>query len=306
MTKDPVFEDAAREWLEQIRDRVRLSTYTQYRLKLEKNILPYFTGVRLGEISAASVREFYGKLLEDGVNENYAVHILAQLRMMLRSLYPACGLPNPLGEFALPRNSRTPARREDFREADCYDALYRSLTEQPTLTKAGILLTLTIGLRIGELCALKWSDIDLEEGTLTVKRSLQRVSGGGGSRLVFYAPQSSAGERVIPLTPYLRSFLEPFRKEGSLFFLSGSQTPVEPRTMQYRLRAFLKREGLPDLSFSELRKLFANRCVSRGVDLVTLTDLLGNATVQSTCAYFPRSTMDAKVAAVGLAAGGEE
>ncbi len=183
------------------------------------------------------------------------------------------------------------------------EKLCQVLTQSPNPTKAGILLTLFSGLRIGELCALRWRDFDLEEGLVTVRQTLQRISAGENTGLVLTDLKGEPGERVIPLAPFLREILEEMRRDEFCFFLSGKEAPVEPRTMQYRLRALLKSEGMPDVNFSGLRRLFISRCLSSGVDLVTVTDLLGNATVQSTYASCTPSTLYSKTRAIELVAG---
>ena len=184
------------------------------------------------------------------------------------------------------------------------ERLCQALTKDPTPTKAGILLTLFGGLKIGELCALRWEDVNLDEGLVSVRQTLQRISVGENTGLVLIDLKGGSGERVIPLAPFLREVLEGMRREESCFFLSGKETPVEPRTMQYRLRSLLKSEGLPDISFSSLRKLFISRCMSSGVDLVTITEILGNATVQSTYASCSRPSLRSKIEAIGLVAEG--
>ena len=199
---------------------------------------------------------------------------------------------------------RERGRGEILYDETLCERLCQSLTKDPTPTKAGILLTLFGGLKIGELCALRWEDVDLDEGLVSVRQTLQRISVGENTGLVLIDLKGGPGERVIPLAPFLREILEGMRREESCFFLSGKETPVEPRTMQYRLRALLKSEGLPDISFSSLRKLFISRCMSSGVDLVTITEILGNATVQSTYASCSRPSLRSKIEAIGLVAEG--
>lgn len=302
--ENPTFDTVAALWLEQIKMRVRLSSYAQYKAKLEKNILPYFEGMRIRELSGSTVQSFYEQLLQEGYNGRYAADMLSQLKMVLRFAASEYGLPDPSVNTRPVKTAAAACREAPL----CDEAGYRRLCEILMMgsdrTKAGILLTLLTGLRIGELCALRWSDIDLERRILTVRRSLQRVSAGEENGLIFSAPQGRAGEREIPLSPFLADFLGRLREEGDVFFLSGTDKPVEPRTMQYRLRALLKREGLPDLSFSQLRGLFISRSVNRGADLTALTEVLGNVTVQSAVVYCQKPTMDSKRRAVELV--GEE
>ncbi len=202
------------------------------------------------------------------------------------------------------KQGRERGRGEFLYDETLCERLCQALTKDPTPTKAGILLTLFGGLKIGELCALRWEDVNLDEGLVSVRQTLQRISVGENTGLVLIDLKGGPGERVIPLAPFLREILGRLQGERGTFFLSGKETPVEPRTMQYRLRALLKSEGLPDISFSSLRKLFISRCMSSGVDLVTITEILGNATVQSTYASCSRPSLRSKIEAIGLVAEG--
>ena len=300
MAEYPVFKDGAAEWLEYIKSRVRLSSYAQYKLKLEKNILPYFAETAFCELSEREISAFYAKLLSDGVTQRYAVSNLSLLQLITKSLSQLYNVPDPAAKVDLPRVSSAESVDKIYDEYS-FERLCKAVSDKPDLTKAGIALTLFTGLRIGELCALKWSDIDLDKGVLTVSKSLQRVSTGEGGGLVISSPQSRAGMRTVPITPRLSGYLQRFRAEGNRYFLTGTLMPAEPRTMQYRLRAFLKKERLPQISFSELRKLFIGRCISRGADIAALTEILGNASVQSTLLYCQKASMDSKVRAVELA-----
>ena len=298
--KDMLFSDAVYEWLEHIKSRVRLSSYVQYKVKLEKNVLPYFADAALDGITADSVKAFYGQLLKDNINERYAANILSLLKMIMKYLSGAYGFVDPLAGMELPRPQRganTAALYDEY----SFQRLYKALLDKPDLTKAGILMTLFTGLRIGELCALKWEDIDLKNNVITVSKSLQRVSAGESGGLVMSVPKSRAGERIVPIVPLLAEYLRQFKADGEKYFLSGKNSPAEPRTMQYRLRSFLKKEQLPDISFREIRKMFINRCVSNGADIATLSEILGNITVQSTLPYCSKPTMDSKMRTVELA-----
>ena len=194
-------------------------------------------------------------------------------------------------------------QRKTIGEVEVYDEiycrhLYKALTTSPDLTKAGILLTLFAGLKIGELCALKWSDIDLENSVITVSKTLQRISIGGKTDLSLTDVKPDSA-RKIPIAPFLKDILVRFEADGDKYFLSGKDIPVEARTMQYRLQSFLKKEELPGISFNELRKLFINRCMRKGIDLATLADILGTTGAYLTCS---KASMDSKIEAINLIA----
>lgn len=294
------FETAAARWLESVKPRVKPTSCAQYTVKLEKNILPYFGKLKIKDITADKLKAFGEHLTAEGLTPQYTYDILIQVKMITKYISRACGCPDPAIDAVFPRPEQDTAKKS-------YDEIYcrhlcEALTDAPDLTKSGILLTLFAGLKIGELCALKWSDIDLENGFLNISKTLQRISAGGNTGLVLTELKSGSGSRKVPLAAFLQDILRRFQTDGDKFFLSGTASPIEPRTMQYRLRSFLKKEYLPDISFSELRRLFIDRCVNSGVDIVTITDILGNSSVQSTLYCCTKPTMDSKVKAVNLIA----
>ena len=297
--KYPAFCLAAEEWLEDIRSKVKLSSYAQYKIKLEKNILPFFGEIELDKISSEKVNEFYGYLLTVGTGESYAANILSLIKMIMKYLSRVYGIPDPTVGTGLSK-SAAEHKRSDAYDDESYKRLCSVLTCDTDLTKCGILLTLYTGLKIGELCALKWADIDLKAGKITVTRSIQRISTEEGSTLIF--TESDKRAREIPLTGTLCDILKKWETRDEYYLLSGNDAPIEPRTMQYRLRALLKKEYLPDVSFSGLRKLFIKRCISHGAQVTVLADILGNSSVQSAVAYCEKPTLSGKIRTIDLMA----
>ncbi len=288
----PLFSVGAAEWIDHIKSRIRLSSYAQYKVKLEKNILPYFADIRINKITVEKVKMFQEHLLSEGMSERYTANILSVLKMIMKYLSNKYDFVDPTAGLELPKEQNVSGVASVYDEYS-FQKMYRVLFDRPDLTKAGILVTLYTGLRIGELCALKWSDIDLENGTITVSKTIQRVSMGDAGGLIMDAPKSRAGMRTVPVTPPLAEYLRPFVTDGEKYFLSGTSAPLEPRTMQYRLRSFLNREGLPNITFGKLRKLFIERCVSP--DIAALSEILGNATVQNVLPYCAKPTMNTKI-----------
>lgn len=295
------FSDAAEEWLQHIKNYVKISTYAQYKLKLEKNILPYFDKVLLTDIDADKIHNFYSALSDDKLSESYISNILSIFKMIMKYLSSSYGFADPTKEIIIKKPDHSRISDTISNEFD-FQRLYNVLLDKPDLTKAGILLTLFLGLKTGELCALKWGDIDLENKIIVINKSLQRVSSDGGTDLVLSELSDRSGLRIVPVIRVLADYLEPFKTDDEKFFLSAKNEPIEPRTMQYRLKSLLKKEKLPEISFSELRKVFVSRCINQGADIATLSDILGNVSVQSIISCCPRPTMESKKKTVELVA----
>lgn len=146
-------------------------------------------------------------------------------------------------------------------------------------TNSGILISAVTGMRIGELCALKWSDIDLEKRIITVTKTMQRIKNTGGktaTKIVITPPKSKTSAREIPLPEVLYSHLKIMKKDDNCYVLTGEKIFAEPRTMQYRFKSVLKKLCLPQVNFHALRHMFATRCVAIGVDVKTLSEILAH------------------------------
>ena len=151
------------------------------------------------------------------------------------------------------------------------------------------------GMRLGELCSLKWADFDFGDRTVTVNRTVQRIMAEGyitKTVLMETAPKSESSKRTIPLTDEMIKLLKMRREDGDYVF--GGNKPLEPRTMQYRLKKILKEAGVDDRNFHILRHTFATNCVESGMDVKTLSMILGHFDVKITLNRYVHPTMDSR------------
>lgn len=153
------------------------------------------------------------------------------------------------------------------------------------------------GLRIGELCALRWENIGIEKRILTVKNTIQRIQDFGGSnktRLIITEPKSQSSKRTIPIPDCLMPMLAEMKGRIDSFVLTGTNKPIEPRTMQYRFKRILKNVNLPSYKFHSLRHAFASGAIELGFDVKTLSEILGHSSVQVTLDRYVHSSMEHK------------
>lgn len=159
--------------------------------------------------------------------------------------------------------------------------------------KLRILLCLFTGLRVGELCGLTWGDIDFENGTLSVKRTVQRINKRGSSEVIIGSPKSKTSVRIVPIPKFLLDLLSQQKRQQAIL-LSGTAKPVEPRTIQYRFKAVLKACQLRNVPFHLLRHTYATVCIANGFDPKTLSELLGHADASITLNRYVHSSMQMK------------
>lgn len=286
----------AGEWLEITRSRVKESTYIKYEALLRCHILPQLGDCRPAELNTARLAAFSRHLSQEkGLAPKTVRDILTCLRGLLR--YVAGQWPGELPpvELICPREE---AREPRVLSREEQQRLVETLLREPDACRLGVLLALLTGLRIGELCALRWADIDPETGLLWVRATMQRLGlPGGGTRVVIGTPKSSRSCRCIPLTRQAMALCQGMRpRNGAAFVLTGTERYMEPRTLQYRFERYTAESGLEGVHFHTLRHSFATRCVEVGFELKTLSEILGHASTSVTLQRYVHSSLALKQA----------
>lgn len=167
------------------------------------------------------------------------------------------------------------------------------------LLNVGVLLCLFTGLRIGEICALRWDSISLDDCTIHVQRTMQRIQTPEGSerktKIIITTPKSNCSLRTIPLPAYLVGVLSQFDHTPNGYVLTGdNNTFIEPRTMQNHFKRILSCCSINDANFHALRHTFATRCIELGIDVKTLSEILGHASVTITMNRYVHPSLEMK------------
>jgi integrase len=168
-------------------------------------------------------------------------------------------------------------------------------------SKLGVLLCLYTGLRVGEICALTWADIALDNHTLTVNRTMQRVQNmnemeSKKTNVLITEPKSIYSNRIIPVPDCLISILESFKpKMTNTYVLTGkTEHYIEPRTYQNRFKTYIAASGIRDANFHSTRHTFATRCVELGFEIKSLSEILGHSSVNITLNRYVHPSFDMK------------
>lgn len=281
-------------WLDDERNKVKESTYANYAMKLQKHILPRFSGMKYEALTVHHLNDFIQEKLNSGLSEKYVSDIVILMKSAARFGSRNYNYPNIIEFVALPKAldkaEKTLLNQEEQQR------LREEIMRDQTPSNVGILLASATGIRIGELCALKWSDIDLDKSILTVKQTIQRVCNVAkkGTHLVLSSPKSRSSIRQIPIPDFILPILRTARTADDCYVLSGTHKLVEPRIMQYRFKSLLKHLSLPQVSFHKLRHQFATRCVELGFDIKTLSEILGHHSVEVTLNRYVHSSIERK------------
>ena len=271
-----------REWLNAVVNRVKESTLANYKNKFEKHILPEFGDIQCADLTAGRINAFINKKLADGLSASYVRDIFTVFKTMLKYAQEEYGFRLSLKNVVLPKVERKQVEKISDAEQK---KLVSYLKANMSLTAFGILLSLFMGLRIGELCGLKWDDVDFQHKVLRIRRTVQRITSANGNRktkIVISAPKSATSFREIAIPDMLMKYFEMFRDEADHFILSGADKPVEPRTMQYRYKKILQSAEVENHNYHKLRHTFATNSAEKGFNVKALSAVLGHSSVTLT------------------------
>lgn len=286
------------EWLCLKRSCVKESTYVKYEAVLRKYIKPELGKHYTDTLSEVLLEQFGYDLLH---REQLSVKTVRDILSILRAILDYAVRQNPLLRpltIVYPKESQKEMRvLTDDEQKRFAGYLLGSMDE----CRFGVLLALLTGLRIGEVCALKWSDISLEERTIRIRQTMQRLKNTDDAakertRIAFGEPKSSRSARVIPLNDYTAKLCAKWKVNNpAAYILTGSeQIYMEPRTLQYRMKRYAGDCGLEDVHFHTLRHSFATRCVEAGFEIKSLSEILGHSSTRITLNCYVHSSMELK------------
>ena len=283
----PTLGLVSERWLEQLRGAVKPSTWSNYAAIARKYIPPELAAAPISSVTNEALDSLLSAAAEPPGRGRLSASRLNGISTVIRGIFDYAGRSG-LCELKYSLKVKSGARRDAKLPLNPEEqrALERRLLADGGPVSAGILLSLYTGLRIGELCALRWGDISLAAGTLNVRRTVQRIRilDAGPyephTRLIFDEPKSASSRRMIPLPEFLTALLRPFEAAEEAWLLTGSaERFMEPRTLQNRFRSVLDAAGVRRVNFHTLRHTFATNCVNLGCDAKTLSELLGHADV---------------------------
>ena len=301
------FASFCEEWLCVKRNRVKESTYVKYDSMLSKHVLPKLGGCAPSALSTQLIEQFKQELLSESLAPKTVKDILIMLSSILK--YNAKQYPDAYQavEISYPKEQKKEARVLSTEEQQRFVAYLQ--TDMDTC-KFGVILALLTGLRIGELCALQWKNISLQNKTVHVDATMQRLRDLEHikkTKIVIGSPKSDASIRTIPLTERAARLCEQNDPHcPAAFLLTGTEKFMEPRQMQKKLARYTADCELKGVHFHTIRHTFATRCVEAGFEIKSLSEILGHASTSITLERYVHSSMELKrvnmdkLASVGL------
>ncbi len=289
-------KEIALAWKDDKRCYVKRSTFAAYVLILENHILPSFG--EYDTLNDSRVQDFVLRKLDSGLCVKTVKDILIVLKMVMRfgvkngwMNYCEWDIKYPTTESSNEIEVLTVANHRKILEFVKLNFTFRNL---------GIYISLTTGLRIGEICGLKWSDIDVVNGTITVRRTIERIYIIDGenkhTELIVNTPKTKNSCRDIPMCKELMTIVKPLKKvvNDDFYVLTNEEKPTEPRTYRNYYHRLMKRLGIPRLKYHGLRHSFATRCIESNCDYKTVSVLLGHANITTTLNLYVHPNMEQK------------
>lgn len=295
------FYDISIQWLNMKAPTIKLSSYTRYSNLLKTYLYPKYKDTLIGDISPESVNSYIHILLTDakknktGLSPKTVQCIISLLKSILDYAYRMNYVSSIATSYISIKQEQKPMH---ILSTTDQNLLTTYIYKHPTPTNIGILLCLYTGMRIGEICALKWSDILWNEHCVVIEKTLQRLQNNdttsSKTSIIITAPKSSCSIRKVPLPDELYDMLYKYKQNDETFILTGTISYIEPRTMQNRYKSILKQCNIQDINFHSLRHTFATRCVELGFDVKSLSEILGHANVNITLNRYVHPSMEQK------------
>ena len=283
-------------WQEDKRPYVKQSTFAAYMLMLENHILPFFGEYK--ELSEKTVQAFVLEKIDAGLSVKSIKDILIVLKMVMK--YGVKHEWMNYYEWDIKYPIATSSKDIEVLTIANHKKILNYIQKNFTFRNLGIYVCLSTGLRIGEVCALKWEDIDVDSGTITVQRTIERIYIIEGDKkhteLVMNTPKTKNSYREIPMSKELFTLIKPLKKvvNGSFFVLTNEEVPTEPRTYRNYYKQLMDKLEIPKIKFHGLRHSFATRCIESNCDYKTVSVLLGHSNITTTLNLYVHPNMDQK------------
>lgn len=296
------FKKLLRAWQDSNSLSLKRGTINKYSNLIESQIIPKIGKLPVSEITASQINNFLSELSCEGrldgtggLSPSY-IRTISYIITAAISFGASEAICQPLkGKIhkpSIPKRELQILTHSEQAKIEAY------VLNNLSPTAVGVMLSLYAGLRIGEVCAISWDDVDLLDEIITIRHTVSRIKSTNGIQktiLVLDEPKTKTSKRIIPLSPALLAILQRFKPlSKSPFIASNSENFVSPRTYEDRFQRLLTLNQISSINFHTLRHTFATRCIEVGVDVKTLSEILGHADVSITLNTYVHSSIEMK------------
>ncbi len=290
MIDKSLFSGDIYNWLKSVKISCKKSSYSNYEYTVYAHLIPKFGKYKRKQINKNMINEFTENMLNNGFSPKTVKDILMILQQILK--YNNINI-----NITMPKISK---KEIQILTKEHQKILEQKLKNYINEDYFGIFLCLYTGLRIGELCALKWENIDLNNNVIRVEKTLIRVKNYDKNMkqktvVILDEPKSVSSIRNIPIPVFIIPILKRLQKENEYFFLTGTTKFIEPRSYTNHYKSIMNSINLNQYNFHALRHTFATRCIEIGCDPKTLSEILGHSDVKITLDRYVHPSFDNKI-----------
>lgn len=288
------------QWLERNKLHLKGATINKYSYMITTHIVPDLGNIGITDISSSKINLFLDNKLKNGRKDGkggLSPSYVKTLAIIIESALDFAIEEGIYNTQKKPINKpRTTKKDITILSSENIEKIENISKDKRDLIWLGTYLALHTGMRIGEVCALSWSDIDFNKKVIHINHTLTRVlDDKNKTKTILDSPKTEASKREIPLCSTIETLLEEeYAKRKSDFVVSEKYAFIGTRTFEYRYKQFLKNNNIQDINFHSLRHTFATRCVQVGVDIKSLSEILGHANVSITLNTYVHSSIETK------------
>lgn len=290
--KKILYKDWIYTWLLEKKDYIKESTYANYSNNIFNHIIPKLGNYYLNELNHKVIQDFLLELSKNGRKDNtggLAEKTIKDITIIIKGSIKKGINEDKIKHIELTFNYP----KDNNKENKLYVLTKREQNKITNYVLAninsrniGLLISLYSGIRIGELCALRWEDVDFKKNCLTINKTIQRVyikdKDKNISKVIITTPKTKNANREIPINKDFLEILKKVRLDKEHYILTGNEKYIEPRTYRKYFNKILDELKIKHFNFHSLRHTFATNCISLGVDYKTVSELLGHANVNIT------------------------
>jgi integrase len=283
-------------WQADKKQYIKKSSYSAYHILIANHLLPAFGNKT--DVTEADAQIFVLKKMKDGIKQKTVQDILIVLQMILKFGAKHKWIHHEKFNVQYPSSQKL--NKVEVLSRAHQIKIMSYIQTNITFKNLGIYICLSAGIRIGEVCALKWQDIDIVNGVIKVKRTIQRIymleGGRKKTELFIDSPKTKNSLREIPISKELLKMLRPVKQivNDSNFVLTNDIKPTEPRTYRCYYMKFMKQLNIPHMKFHGLRHSFATRCIESKCDYKTVSVLLGHSNITTTLNLYVHPNLEQK------------
>lgn len=293
LLKRKKYNEILDEWLLEVKSNVKESTYATYKFHVEHHIKPYFNNKQISKIKKIEIQKFINYKLEYGRLDNRGGLSIKTVKDLINIIKQSFGYAinkNYIENMDLNFKINKIPDKVVLLDTDNFSKLLNHLKNNDDYFSKGILLIMCTGMRIGEVCALKNSDINLNTKEIMINKTLQRiqdVSNKNKTKIIITETKTVNSKRIIPIPDSLLPYLK--IQSNSNYYLTQTDKFIEPRVFRYRFKNKLKKLNLPNVTVHSLRHSFASQCIELGFDYKCLSEILGHSSPTTTMKLYVHS-----------------